>query len=144
MRHMPTIAEIMTAFPIHVSEQTTLPAAAELMQMHHCHHLPVMDGHEVVGLLTTEDLRLAQQPGHSVGELEELTAGDMCRRQLKQVDLHTRLDVVLLGMAEQDINAVLVMRHDKLAGILTSQDACRGFAHWLQKEYLPSDDPGVA
>ncbi|WP_430461623.1 CBS domain-containing protein [Thalassolituus sp. LLYu03] len=121
-----------------------LPEAAELMRHHNCHHLPVMDGHSVVGLLTTEDLRLAQQPGQSLTELADLTVGDMCRRQLKQVDLHTRLDVVLLGMAEQGINAVLVMRHDKLAGILTSQDACRGFARWLQKEYLPSDDPGVA
>ena len=144
MRHMPTVAEIMTAFPVHVSEQMPLPEAAALMREHHCHHLPVMDGHDVVGLLTTEDVRLAQQPGHSIGELADLTAGDMCRRQLKQVDLHTRLDVVLLGMAEQDINAVLVMRHERLAGILTSQDACRGFARWLQKEYLPSDDPGVA
>ncbi|MCA6062025.1 CBS domain-containing protein [Thalassolituus marinus] len=144
MRHMPTLAEVMTAFPVHVDESLPLPQAAEVMAEHNCHHLPVMNGHEVVGLLTTEDLRLAQQPGHSVTELGELSAGDMCRRQLKQVDLHTRLDVVLLGMAEQGISAVLVMRQDKLAGILTSQDACRGFAHWLQKEYLPADDPGVA
>ncbi|MDK2778779.1 MAG: CBS domain-containing protein [Pseudomonadota bacterium] len=144
MRHMPTLAEVMTAFPVHVEEQMPLPEAAGLMRAHDCHHLPVMDHHTVVGLLTTEDLRLAQQPGHSVNELQELTAGDMCRRQLKQVDLHTRLDVVLMGMAEQNINAVLVMRQDRLAGILTSQDACRAFALWLQKEYLPDDDPGIA
>lgn len=144
MRHMPTLAEVMTAFPAHVDEQMPLPEAAEQMKIHNCHHLPVMDGHQVVGLLTTEDLRLAQQPGHPVSELAELTAGDMCRRQLKQVDLHTRLDVVLMGMAEQNINAVLVMRQERLAGILTSLDACRGFALWLQKEYLPGDDPGVA
>ena len=145
MRHMPTLAEVMTAFPVHVEEALPLTQAAEVMQEHDCHHLPVMDDqNQVVGLLTTEDLRLAETPGHSLADAGELTAGDLCRRQLKQVDLHTRLDVVLMGMAEQGINAVLVMRHDKLAGILTSQDARRGFAHWLQKEYLPDDDPGVA
>lgn len=144
MRHMPTIAEIMTAFPVHVEESLPLNEAADLMKSHNCHHLPVMAEHEVVGLLTTEDLKLAQQPGHASTDLGDLSAGDMCRRQIKQVDLYTRLDVVLLGMAEQNINAVLIMRNERLAGILTSQDACRGFAHWLQKEYLPSDDPGVA
>jgi len=145
MRHMPILAEIMTAFPVHVDEQMPLTKAAEVMREHNCHHLPVMDEqNQVAGLLTVEDLRLAETPGHSVADAGDLTAGDMCRRQLKQVDLHTRLDVVLEGMAEQSVNAVLVMRNDKLAGILTSQDACRGFARWLQKEYLPDNDPGVA
>ncbi|MAK91832.1 MAG: CBS domain-containing protein [Oceanospirillaceae bacterium] len=145
MRHMPVLAEVMTAFPVHVDEQMPLVKAAEVMREHGCHHLPVMDdANQVVGLLTTEELRLAETPGHSIEDAGELTAGDLCRRQLKQVDLHTRLDVVLMGMADQGINAVLVLKQDKLAGILTSQDACRAFALWLQKEYLPDDDPGVA
>lgn len=144
MRHMPTVGEIMTAFPVHIDEGASLATAADLMKEHECHHLPVMSGHKVVGLLGIEDIKLASQPGHSVAELTELTAGDMCQAQIKQIDLHTRLDVVLNGMAEQGVNAILVLRQDRLAGILTSQDACRGFASWLQKEYLPDDDPSIA
>lgn len=144
MRHMPTIGEIMTAFPVHIDEEASLAMAADLMKEHDCHHLPVMSGHKVLGLLSTEDIKLAGQPGHPATELTELTAGDMCQTQIKQVDLHTRLDVVLDGMADQGVNAVLVLRQDRLAGILTSQDACRGFARWLQKEYLPDDDPSIA
>lgn len=144
MRHMPILAEVMTAFPLHVEESLPLNEAAQLMQTHQCHHLPVMAGHAVTGLLTMEDINLARQPGHSARELTELTAGDLCRRQVPQVDLHTRLDIVLSGMAEQGMNAVLVFRQDRLAGILTSQDACRAFAAWLRREYLPGDDPEIA
>jgi len=144
MRHMPTVSEIMTAFPVHIDEDATLATAADLMEQHDCHHLPVMAGHKVIGLLSSEDIKLARQPGHTAAELTELTAGDMCQQQIKQIDLHTRLDVVLDGMAEQNVNAVLVLRQDRLAGILTSQDACRGFSHWLKKEFLPDDDPSIA
>ena len=144
MRHMPTVSEIMTAFPVHVDENTSLAEAADLMKEHDCHHLPVMAGHKVIGLLSSEDIKLACQPGHTAAEITELIAGDMCQQQIKQVDLHTRLDVVLDGMAEQNVNAVLVLKQDRLAGILTSQDACRGFSKWLKKEYLPDDDPSIA
>ena len=97
MRHMPLLSDVMTAFPLHVDEDLPLNQAAALMDEHHCHHLPVLNGHVVSGLLTSEDIKLALQPGHSARELTELTAGDLCRRQVPQVDLHTRLDVVLQG-----------------------------------------------
>lgn len=144
MRHMPTLTEAMTAFPLHVSEETALLEAASLMEKHQCHHLPVMDGSTVVGVLTSEDIKVACSPAHGREMDEGLTAGDMCQRRFAHVDLHTRLDVVLNGMAEEGLHAVLVMRNEKLAGIFTSQDACRLFARWLKKEYMPDDDPGVA
>ena len=145
MRHMPTITEVMTAFPVHVGEKASLVEARKLMAEHKCHHLPVMAEKQVVGLLSGEDIKLAQSPGHDAApSFEELTAGDLCRRRFAQVDLHTRLDIVLSGMAEEGLNAVIVMKHDKLAGILTTHDACRFFARWLKKEYLPDDDPGAA
>ena len=144
MRHMPTLTEVMTAFPLHVNEDTSLTDAADQMAQHQCHHLPVRDGVKVVGLLSSEEIKLAQLPGHDLEDSQGLTAGDMCQRRFAKVDLHTRLDVVLSCMAEEGINAVVVMRHERLAGILTSQDACRFFAGWLKKEYLPDDDPSIA
>src|SRR5690606_13982170 len=144
MRHMPLLSDVMTAFPLHADEDMPLNQAAALMDAHQCHHLPVMNGHEISGLLTSEDIKLALQPGHSARELNELTAGDLCCRQVAKVDLRNRLDVVLNGMADQHLNAVLVLRHDRVAGILTSQDACRAFAQWLRHEYLPDDDPESA
>ncbi|MBM94468.1 MAG: CBS domain-containing protein [Oceanospirillaceae bacterium] len=144
MKHMPTLAEVMTAFPVHVTEDVSLITAVALMSEHGCHHLPVMDEHRVVGILGAEEIKLAQSPGHGLDNAAGLTAGDLCQRRFAQVDLHTRLDVVLQGMAQDGRNAVIVLKQDRLAGILTSQDACRYFALWLRKEFLGDDDPGVA
>ena len=144
MRHMPTITELMTAFPAHVEETTTLADAAHVMEEHGCHHLPVMNHHEVTGLLSRADIELARRPGHPASELSELTALDMCRREIPAIDLHVRLDVVLDQMTREDFDAVLIMKRDRLAGIFTLEDAAEGFSAWLKKTYLPDDDPGCA
>lgn len=144
MRHMPTLTELMTAFPAHVDEALPLADAAREMRQHDCHHLPVMQHHDVVGLLSAADIDRAREPGHPVSELEELTVGDMCQRGVPMVDLHTRLDVVLDQMTAEGLHAVLVSKQGRLAGIFTLHDAAEGFSRWLKKHYLPDDDPSVA
>jgi CBS domain-containing protein len=144
MRHMPILTEVMTPFPQLVDESTLISEAISLMATKEYNHLPVVVHHEVVGLLSTADIKLAQMPGHRKTEFTELTVGDICRRRIYLVDLHTRLDEVLDRMAAEAWDAAVVLREGRLAGIFTSHDACRAFSAWLQKEYLPDDDPGVA
>lgn len=144
MRHMPTLTEVMTPFPQLVEETTSINAAIQLMAEKACNHLPVVLEHEVVGLLSTSDIKLAQMPGHRSTEFTELTVGDICRRSIYVVDLHVRLDEVLDQMAADTWDAAVVLKEGRLAGIFTSHDACRIFSRWLQKEYLPDEDPGVA
>jgi CBS domain-containing protein len=144
MRHMPTLTEVMTPFPHLVDESTTINDAIQLMAEKQFNHLPVVVNHEVVGLLSSADIKLAQMPGHRETEFTELTVGDICRRRIYLVDLHVRLDQVLDEIAAEAWDAAVVLREGRLAGIFTSHDACRAFSHWLQKEYLPDEDPGVA
>ena len=144
MRHMPTLTEVMTPFPHLIKESTSINDAIHLMAEKQFHHLPVVVDHEVVGLLSTTDIKLAQMPGHRTTEFTELSVGDICRRRIYLVDLHVRLDEVLENMAADSWEAAIVLREGRLAGIFTSQDACRVFFQWLRKEYLPSDDPGAA
>lgn len=144
MRHMPTLKEVMTPFPHQVEESSSITDAANLMKEKDIHHLPVVQAHEVVGLLSVSDIRLAQIPGHSETEFTELTVGDICRRKIYISDLHTRLDEVLNTMHEESRDAAVILKEGRLAGIFTAHDACRAFAQWLAKEYLPDDDPGVA
>lgn len=144
MRHMPTLTEVMTPFPQLVEESTSIQDAIQLMAEKAFNHLPVVFEHDVVGLLSTADIKLAQMPGHSKTEFTELTVGDICRRRIYVVDLHVRLDEVLDQMAAEAWDAAIVLREGRLAGIFTSHDACRIFSRWLKKEYLPDDDPEVA
>jgi CBS domain-containing protein len=144
MRHMPTLTEVMTPFPQLVDESTAISEAIHIMAERKFNHLPVVVDHQVVGLLSNADIKLAQMPGHRTTEFTELTVGDICRRRIYLVDLHVRLDEVLDQMAIESWDAAIVLREGRLAGIFTSHDACRMFSRWLQKEYLPDDDPEVA
>lgn len=144
MRHMPTLTEVMTPFPQLVDETTAINEAIELMNDKGYNHLPVVTNHEVVGLLSTSDIKLAQMPGHRTTEFTELTVGDICRRRIYLVDLHTRLDEVLDCMTQEAWDAAVILKEGRLAGIFTCHDACRAFSIWLQKEYLPENDPSVA
>jgi CBS domain-containing protein len=144
MRHMPTLTEVMTPFPQLVEESMSINDAIQLMAEKSFNHLPVVLEHEVVGLLSTADIKLAQMPGHRTTEFTQLTVGDICRRRIYVVDLHVRLDEVLDQMAAEKWEAAVVLREGRLAGIFTSHDACRAFSHWLQKAYVPDDNPGVA
>jgi CBS domain-containing protein len=141
---MPTLTEVMTPFPQLVDESTAISEAMQIMAERKFNHLPVVVDHQVVGLLSSADIKLAQMPGHRTTQFTELTVGDICRRRIYLVDLHLRLDEVLDQMAAESWDAAIVLREGRLAGIFTSHDACRMFSRWLQKEYLPDDDPEVA
>jgi CBS domain-containing protein len=141
---MPILTEVMTPFPQLVDESTLITDAMNLMAEKNYHHLPVMVDHEVIGLLSAADIKLAQMPGRRETEFTELTVGDICRRRIYLVDLHTRLDEVLDDMVAGSWDAAVVLKEGRLAGIFTSYDVCRAFSNWLKKEYLPSSDPGVA
>ncbi len=145
MTPMPTVTEIMTPFPHSIALQATLAEAATVMSDAQCQHLPVLDDqHQVVGLLSMRDIELARQLGHPATELTNLLVNDVYRRAVVRVDLHTRLDYVLADMAQQHSEAALVMRHERLAGIVTHADVTRFFAHWLHKHFAPNDEPDIA
>lgn len=144
MKHMPVLTEVMAAFPLHVSEETDLPEAFQMMSKHSVSHLPVLSEGKVVGLLSTAGINLAKTLGHDVDDTEGLTVGDICNRQFISVELHTRLDVALETMAKEHVSAIVVLKSGKLAGILSTKEVCAHYAKDLKDRFLPDDDPSVA
>jgi CBS domain-containing protein len=60
------VKNVMTADPIVVSASATVREAAGLLRLHHIGGLPVMDGEDLVGMITESDiLRLLKTPGIS-------------------------------------------------------------------------------
>ncbi|MEQ6886713.1 putative nucleotidyltransferase substrate binding domain-containing protein [Salicola sp. Rm-C-2C1-2] len=55
------VADIMTANPVSLKHEATLFDATLLMTRHRMHHLPVLEDHKPVGILTTSDLITARQ-----------------------------------------------------------------------------------
>ena len=139
MRHKPLLKLMMTPFPYSIGQDAPVTEALELMQEHAVHHLPVTEGHALVGVITEHDIRNRQASSSSPDNADVPSVRDMYIHDAYIVDINEPLDNVLLEMAARHIGSVIVTRKGNLAGVLTSSDACRGFGEFLQERF-PHDD----
>ncbi len=138
MKHLPTVATTMTPFPHAIDVNDTLGRAHDMMQEHGFHHLPVTEGGQVVGVLSGNELRHVGGPFTGISAVTDLLVKDICNTRVFSIDIHDRLDLVLVIMAEKHIDAAVVTRMGRLAGILTASDAMKKFAEVLEGLRPPS------
>jgi acetoin utilization protein AcuB len=125
------LSEVMTAHPFSVGLDTTLQDAQALMRKHKVHHLPVMSGHAAVGLLSQDDIHLAQ----SIQAYDPATSGveeAMASPPLTVPPTMAISDVVSV-MISTNHDAALVVEHGQLIGIFTTTDAMRTLSGVLAK-----------
>jgi CBS domain-containing protein len=132
LRHMPTIKVVMTTSPYSIDIDAPLADAWSMMLEHNIRHLPVTENEALVGIITERDLRLVLRPGSTQTDGAVRIA---CTLDAYAVADDTPLDVVALEMAERQIGSVLVVRHEKLVGILTTSDVCRILARLLESRF---------
>ncbi|MEX2482051.1 MAG: CBS domain-containing protein [Gammaproteobacteria bacterium] len=130
----PRLASTMTPFPYSVDLDAPLAEAKRMIATHYFHHLPVTAGANIVGIVHCEDL----------GADDSGFVRDHYRPDVYVVDIETPLSDVLVNMAEQHVDAAVVMRHDRLAGVFTTTDACRAFAALLSELWPDPVDDWVA
>ncbi|MDB4961466.1 MAG: hypothetical protein JWP01_1465 [Myxococcales bacterium] len=115
---MMRIGDYMTRQPWSVQEDDSIGVARQMMAQREIHHLPVLDGKELVGVLTDRDLVAAsQRVGVTVEQVMTATA--------LRVDIDTPLDDVLERMIDRRSDAVLITADGDVAGIFTANDAVR-------------------
>ena len=124
---------MMTPFPFYVDISDTLLHARDLMREHEVRHLPVVKGHELLGILTDRDLKRALDPDLGLPPKTELFVRDVYLPDPYVVDDHSPLDDVLEHMATHHLGSALVTKHGRLAGIFTSTDACRAYCEHLRR-----------
>lgn len=132
MRRIPKIKSVMTPFPHSIAVTASLSEAEVMMRHHQIRHLPVCEGHKLIGMLGEHDLRVRHR--------ELASVGDVCSRDPYVVELDTPLDVVAAEMAGRLATCVLVVRTEKLVGILTVTDVCRLLAELLRGGEGPGED----
>ncbi len=127
---IPPVTAVMTPFPWHVELDSPLAEALDMMRRNDIHHLPVMEGGEIVGVVHG---RAAGALGRARADSgpDPLRVRDACSRDVYVVDLAAPLDRVLIEMARRHVDAAVVVKKGRLAGILTATDACRCFGEWL-------------
>jgi acetoin utilization protein AcuB len=144
MKPPPSLKQAMTPFPYSVERSAPLAEARQVMDQHKVRHLPVTDGHELVGIVTDRDLRSALAVPMSRKIASNLTVKDLYIADAYVVDLEEPIETVLLTMAERQIGSALVTRRGRLAGVFTAVDACRSFGEYIQETFPRPDGDEAA
>lgn len=133
MARIPSVKSVMTPFPYSIAPDATVREARELMRGHDIRHLPVLEDHALVGIITDRDIKLMLGPDFDYPSEEEVLVSDIALDDPYVVDLEEPLDNVLAEMARRHVGSALVTRGDRLAGVFTVTDVCRCFAEHLRK-----------
>jgi acetoin utilization protein AcuB len=139
-RHMPPVAAAMTPFPYHVQADDPISEVERLMVQHGIRHVPVQDGGRVVGIISERDLHHLVNPALPPRDRERIHARDVLVPDPYVAEMSAPLDEVLAEMARRQIGSALVVRHGRLAGILSATDACRLLAEILRQRFPGGDD----
>lgn len=102
------------------------------------HHLPVVENHELKGLISDRDIKLLLGPEFDYPDPKELTVEDAMVDDPYVVDSETSVITVLDELAMRHIGAALVTKQGRLVGIFSTSDACREFSSWLKQEFFGS------
>lgn len=103
-----------------VSPATDAYAALTMMRRNELRHLPVVDGDRCVGLLSEAHLLTALASEVDGGDA--LTAGVLCRRPAPVAPPGSSLRTLAATMLDAGVDAVLVVNHGVVVGIVTGSD----------------------
>jgi acetoin utilization protein AcuB len=137
---MPPVAAAMTAFPYHVRADDPISEVERLMEEHRIRHVPVQEGGRVVGVISERDLQHLVNPALPRRDRERIRARDVLVPDPYVVEMSTPLDEVVEEMSRRQIGSAIVVRHQRLAGILSVTDVCRVLAEILRQRFPEDDD----
>lgn len=130
----------MTSRLITVPIDSNLFEALELINSHRIRHLPVTDGHKLVGIVSDRDLRDAKPS----------SLGNECNKLMKEIKVKQimndnvitahpldAIDEAALLLYQNKIGCLPVIKQGSLVGIITQGDVLRAFV-----ELLGFNNPG--
>lgn len=117
----PTIQTYMTVAPHTIGRDQPLSAAKDLMARYRVRHLPVLDGGQLVGIVSERDLAFIG----AVRDVEagELTVGEAMSSELYTVSSTEPLQTVAAHMARHRYGSAIVVDNNRVVGVFTTVDA---------------------
>jgi len=129
MKHDEPVAEVMTKHPRSVQVTALIGDVRAALADRRLHHLPIVDGEKLVGLISTSDLlEFGFEPRDSHKDLDDYLNEHFSIQQIMQTDLVTipsdsTVRDAARALTTGDLHAVPVVGdNDKLVGIVTSTD----------------------
>lgn len=140
----PSVGAVMTPFPYFVGADDSVERAERLMREHAIRHLPVQEDGEVVGIISERDLLRLANPSFPALDKAAVAVRTVVLGDPYVVGIDRPLGEVVAEMAVRQIGSAIVVRHGKLAGILSVTDVCRVLAEVLEELFPPSDGNDAA
>jgi len=130
MKQRVPISEIMTQELITISPVDDLVTAEELFKKHRIRHIPVVQGDEILGILSYTDLlriSFADAIGPDEEEVETIVYNmfsieQVMAKNVISVPLNATIKEVAEFLAKQEFHALPVVDQGKLVGIVTTTD----------------------
>ena len=123
---MLTLDMIMSTDLITIGSDDNLAKARELMHDNKIHHLPVVDGDDLVGLVSLTDVLAATdsilRQDDSRISAQTIIVRDIMVTDVATVDEHATLRQAALFLEKHRIGCLPVMSDSKLKGIITDTD----------------------
>ena len=127
---MPTVKFYMTREPHSISSGDNLSRAKALMRMHLIRHLPVVDGDELVGVISDRDVAVVEAvPGIDLAHVEVARMMEPALTAWSE----EAIDEVSVKMAEQKRDCVVVRGGQGVAGVFTATDALQALADIIRR-----------
>ena len=139
MKKNESIAKVMTSAPASVSRNQPVSAARRILEEKGVHHLPVTDGDQLVGMLTSNDLlrvsfgEFGSQDGRSLDAILDhtYTISDLMSANPTTVNRDQTVRDAATILAGSGFHSLPVVDGSALIGIVTSSD----LLHYLVEQY---------
>lgn len=123
------LSSIMTRNVVTATPSDSLSVARDIFMHNRVHHLPIVEGRKLVGILTTYDLFKFQ--GRN-GSYESTLIGDIMTTHLATLEPEDKVGSAAELFLENLFHAVPVVKDGDLEGIVTSFDVLK---YEFRKEY---------
>jgi acetoin utilization protein AcuB len=120
------IQDVMTPQPITIGRRESLATAHDMMRVHGCRHLPVLEHGELVGIVTQRDLYLLETIAGV--DLTQDVVDECMANDAYAVPPDAPLNEVAGHMATQKCGCAVVIERGRVIGIFTTTDALRVLA----------------
>jgi acetoin utilization protein AcuB len=127
---LPTVADYMTPGPQAIDPKASLSKAVRTMRANAVRHLPVVDGGELVGIISDRDIDLTRAVAQA--DPADLTVEEAMTPNPFVVPPDAPLNQVARAMARRKIGSAIVVDHERVAGVFTTTDALRALVIALE------------
>ncbi len=129
MKRREPISHIMSKNVLSVNQTDSLRDVAKIFRTENVHHVPVIHGHEIVGIISSSDFnRLTfgslyeHQEGADNAILDSLKIEQVMTAKPTVVNVHDPIRDVAEIFAEANFHALPVTDDNELKGIVTTKD----------------------